>query len=121
MSLKGYRDVPYPLNSPEWASFKNFAVAYYQEAIEIAKKVMQEAGASPLSPYSTVSADTMFRFVLDKTLSPLVYLWEKWQLMSLDDKLKYATPEYKKELETIKAETQKVKDTVKKEKWANGN
>jgi len=41
MSLKGYRDVPYPLGTPEWASFKNYVVAYFKEAIEIAKKVAQ--------------------------------------------------------------------------------
>jgi len=114
MSLKGCRDVPYPLGTPEWASFKNYVVAYFKEAIEIAKKVAQETTSTgPWAPQTP----RLFDYVFDKAASPLVYLWEKWQLMSIDDKLKYATPEYAKELERIKAESQKVKDKVKDENW----
>jgi len=116
MSLKGYRDRPYPIDTPEWESFKQFAITYYKEAIEITKKVTQEAG-NISGPWAPTSADTIFRFVLDKTLSPLVYLWEKWQLMSLDDKLKYATLAFAKELQKFQAESQKVKDKVAEEKW----
>jgi len=111
MSLRGYRDRPYPLGTPEWESFQNFATAYYKDVIKIAGEV-----SGKLSP---PFGEKLWIEILRVVLSPLVYLWEKWQLMSLDDKLKYAAPEYKKELEKIKAESQKVKDKVKEEKWAN--
>jgi len=92
---KGY-SIPYPLGTEEWKSFRNYAQTYYKEAIEIAKECTQD-------PES-------YRTLLNATISPLVYLFEKWQLMSIEDKLKYATPEYKAELERMKAEAQQVKE-----------
>jgi len=97
MSLRGYQSVPYPLGTEEWNSFKNYVVAYYKEAVSIAAEVAK--GYEPV-----------YKAVLNVTLSPLVFLWEKWQIMSLDMKMKYATPEYKAELERIKTESQKIKE-----------
>jgi len=91
---KAYREVPYPLNSPEWESFKNYAKAYYREAMQIA------ADASG-GPYQH---EKIYMAILNATLSPLVFLWEKWQLMTSEARLPYATPEYKAKLEeNIKA------------------
>lgn len=106
MSLRGYRDVPYPLGSEEWRSFLNYASAYYKQAIHLTHEIAGNDADNPV-----------FRAILTAVSSPLVYLWEKWQLMSIDEKLKYATPDYQKQLEKIKTESQKVKDKVAEEKW----
>jgi len=97
---KGY-SVPYPLGTPEWESFKNYVKAYYKECMQIAA----DASGGGLTPNEKIHMA-----ILQATLSPLVYLWEKWQLMSIDEKLKYSTPEYKVELKRVKDEAQKVKE-----------
>jgi len=110
MSLRGYQQVPYPLGTPEWESFKNYAKAYYKEAIEIAiKTVVKEASPIPKGRWSSPPFTRIFELILDKTASPLVFLWEKWQLMGLDMRQPYATPEYKAEIERIRKETESVK------------
>jgi len=102
LSLRGYQNVPYPLNTPQWESFKNYAIAYYQEAAEIARSTAQNL---------SIERETIFRAVLMATVSPLVYLWEKWQLMTSEARLPYATDEYRKELE---ANIKKAKETTEK-------
>lgn len=86
---RAYQIVPYPLGTPEWESFKKFAVAYYTDAMQIA------ADASG----GLLQNEKIYMAVLQATLSPLVFLWEKWQLMTSEAKLPYATPEYKTVLE----------------------
>jgi len=100
---KAYREVPYPLGTAEWESFKNYAVAYYKEAIGI---------ASYLSSKHQGSTE-VFRSILNATLSPLVFLWEKWQLMTSEARLPYATPEYTAELEE---RIKRAKETTEKAK-----
>jgi len=94
--------VPYPLGTPQWTSFKNFAIEYYKEAYVIARD-----SAIQLS----MDRAEVFRYVLQATISPLVYLWEKWQLMTSEARLPYATDEYRKELE---ANIKKAKEITEK-------
>jgi len=104
---RGYQNVPYPLGTPEWESFKNYAKAYYKDAVHMV------ADMEPLlleKKITTGLLETSIKTILSAVISPLVFLWEKWQIMSLDNKLKYATPEYKEQLEKVKAEAQKVKE-----------
>jgi len=81
-----YQHVPYPLGTPEWASFKNYAREYYKDVILLAREVQS-------------TDETAYRAMLNAVMSPLVFLWEKWQLMTSEAKLPYATPEYKLILE----------------------
>jgi len=104
MSVRGYQDVPYPLGTPEWKSFKKYAKACYKDGKDLAEEVASPHGLTILKD------DATFRIVLTAVTSPLVFLWQKWQIMSLDAKMKYATPKYKVELEKIKAEAQKIKE-----------
>jgi len=46
-----------------------------------------------------VNRANLAEIILEKIASPLIYLWEKWQLLTAEEKLPYATPEYKKVLE----------------------
>ncbi|HID17377.1 TPA: hypothetical protein EYP26_03695 [Candidatus Bathyarchaeota archaeon] len=86
MSAHG-KEFKKPLGSPEWESFKNFAVASYKEAVEIAQR-------STINPAEQL-------VILEKAASPLVYLWREWAMMSLEEKLVYATEEYRRELEGL--------------------
>jgi hypothetical protein len=97
---KGYQKIPYPLGTEEWKSFLNFAKAFYREAVEIAKA-------------SSVDMES-YRALLNATVSPLVYVWEQWQIMPSDKKLAYATEEYKKTLEKIMQEAKKVAQQIGK-------
>ena len=36
---RGYQNVPYPLGTPEWESFKNYARIYYRETFELTAKM----------------------------------------------------------------------------------
>jgi len=97
---KAYQKTPYPLGTEEWKSFVNFAKAFYREAVEIAKA-------------SSVDVES-YRALLNATVSPLVYVWEQWQLMPSEKKMQYATGEYKKTLEKIMEEAKKVAEQIGK-------
>jgi len=98
MSLsRGYQKRPYPYKTEEWESFKNYAMQHYKDAIEIAYLVAQDVKRS-LDPTILTNPDYLFLKILDKTASPLVFIWEQWQLTSLKERLPYATENYKKQL-----------------------
>jgi hypothetical protein len=82
---RGFEKVPYPLGSEEWKSFLNFAKIYYKEAVQIAKE-------------SCIDQES-YRALLSATVSPLIYLWEQWQLLTSEKQMSYATEEYRKVLE----------------------
>jgi len=98
--------VPYPLGTEEWESFKNFAVEHYKNAIEIAKKSVEA---------TDINFDIrVFIEILSKTASPLVYLWEQWQLLNAEQRSKYATPSYLLKLKSIMKEVSDIKASAKK-------
>jgi hypothetical protein len=102
---RAYQKIPYPLGTEEWKSFLNFAKTYYKEAVQIAKECCIDLES--------------YRALLSATISPLVYIWEQWQIMTSDKKLPYATEEYKKFLEKIVQESQKIADQIGGEKGLN--
>jgi len=97
---RAFQKVPYPLGTEEWKSFLNFAKAFYREAVQIAKEACVDAES--------------YRALLNATVSPLVYVWEQWQLIPSDKKLPYATDEYKKQLEKWMEEAKKVAEQIGK-------
>ena len=97
---RAYQKVPYPLGTEEWKSFVNFARAVYREAVQIAKD-------------SCLDVES-YRALLNATVSPLVYVWEQWQLMTAEKKMPYATEEYKKRLERTMEESRKVAEQIGK-------
>jgi hypothetical protein len=97
---KGLSAVPYPIGSPEWQSFLNYVKVYYKEVIHLTHEIAGEDADSPI-----------FRAVLNSLSSPLVFLWEKWQLMSSEQRLAYATPEY---VTILKRQMGQVEETVKR-------
>jgi len=101
--LRGYQKVPYPLGTPEWESFKNFAVQHYKEAIQIAFR-------ASITDDPDIKAEQKWVFfeLLRIVSSPLVYLWEQWQLLTPSARLPYATPEYRQVLEKQIAEAKQV-------------
>jgi hypothetical protein len=82
---RGFEKVPYPLGSEEWKSFLNYAKAYYKEAVQLAKECSID--------------EPSYRALLSATVSPLVYVWEGWQLLTFEKQMSYATEEYRKVLE----------------------
>ena len=97
---RAYQKVPYPLGTEEWKSFVNFARAFYREAVEIAKA-------------SSVDVES-YRALLNATVSPLIYVWEQWQLMGSEKRLPYATEEYRKVLERHMGEAKKISEQIGK-------
>lgn len=103
--LRAYQNVPYPLGTPEWESFKNYAVAYYEEATFLVAELlvdMREECTKRKIGLTAPFVDAVVRNLLNVVIAPLVFLWEQWQLMSLDDKMKYATPKYETQLGRVK-------------------
>ncbi len=99
---RGLEKVPYPLGSEEWKSFINYAKAYYKEAIKLAIETFKESEVKidvPSENAAMEMAARAFQTLLTSLMSPLAYLWEKWQLMTSEQRMPYATPEYKKVLE----------------------
>ncbi|RLE49187.1 MAG: hypothetical protein DRJ18_00120 [Candidatus Methanomethylicota archaeon] len=95
--MRGYQKVPYPLDTPEWESFLKFAEKHYNEAVRIAVNVtLANCGAGSTT---TQLGQVVLRELLNKTCSPLVYLWEQWQLLTPSARLPYATKEYREILE----------------------
>jgi len=92
--MRGYQKVPYPLGTSEWESFKNFAVQHYKEAIQIAFR-------ASITEDPDIKAEQKWVFfeLLRIVSSPLVYLWEQWQLLTPSARLPYATKEYREILE----------------------
>jgi hypothetical protein len=105
---RGYREVPYPLGTEEWKSFLNYAKEYYKCAIDLASDVSSRH-------------EITYRAILSATVSPLVYLWEKWQLMSMEARLPYATPKYKKELEVKITEARRTAEKMHEKKGGNSD
>ena len=104
--MRGYQKVPYPLGSEEWESFKNFAVRQYKEGVELAVRTFEWLHVDfKLEPQEQIE---VLKAVLDKALSPLVYLWEQWQLLTPPARLPYATPEYRQVLEKQIAEAKQI-------------
>jgi hypothetical protein len=89
------------MGTPEWDSFKNYVKAYYQECMKIAADV---SGGFDQN-------ERIYMAVFNATLSPLVFLWEKWQLMKSEQRLPYATPEY---ATILKKQMSQVEETVKR-------
>jgi len=111
--LRGYQKVPYPLGTPEWESFLKFAEKHYNEAVRIAVNVtLANCGAGSTT---TQLGQVVLRELLNKTCSPLVYLWEQWQLLTPSARLPYATEEYRKELEKQIAEAKQIAEQLTSE------
>ena len=104
------RAVPYPLGTPEWASFKAYAIACYKEAIDIA----EQASRTREGQLNTLT----FQIILEKTASPLIYLWEKWQTLTAQQKLQFATPEYAEQLKQAMKEAEKALQQAKQKGFA---
>jgi len=118
---RGLQKNPKPLGTEEWQSFLNFAKAHYISAVDLATGVVVEKCGS----MSTITelGKIILQALLDKTCSPLVYIWEEWQILKPQEKLKYATPEYRAFLEKALAESEKVKEQIEQklgEKEASG-
>jgi hypothetical protein len=118
MSYKrGFEKVPYPLGTEEWKSFLNYAKTYYKEVIRFIIKLLNEMENEgyTLEVKNEQTAielgNRLFQTLLNATISPLVYVWENWQLLTSEAKLPYATPEYKTQLET---QIKQVQEIVKK-------
>ena len=104
--MRGYQKVPYPLGTPEWESFKRFAYQQYKDGLDIAICVYAWLRQDMrLEPDDQIEA---FKIVADKALSPLIYLWEQWQLLTPSARLPYATAEYRQVLEKQIAEAKQV-------------
>jgi hypothetical protein len=101
---RGLQKRPKPIGTAEWESFKKFAVAHYKDAIAIANESLHGLGVE--------RGMHTFLAILDKTASPLIYIWEEWQLLSNEQKLPYATPEYREFLEKAIAEAKKVAEKM---------
>jgi hypothetical protein len=119
-SSKSFSHVPYPIGTEEWKSFLNYAKAYYKEVYKVAVDLLDvELGinAQITGESAKELAYRYFQSILNAVMSPLVYLWEKWQLMTPEQKMTYATEDYKKQLQNIIAERdttmQKLKEQMK--------
>ena len=108
--MRGYQKVPYPLGTPEWESFKNFAVKQYREAVEIAVRVKKEMDG--FKQLKAIDKDCAFLELLKTVSSPLVYLWEQWQLLTPSKRLPYATKEYREILEKQIEEAKQIAEQV---------
>jgi len=101
--------IPYKFFSEEWKSFLNYAREHYIEAVVLSLETVKSA----LSPEEFRQyGDIAFKVLLDKTASPLVYIWESWQLLTSEDKLPYATPKYRKTLEQIIQKSKEVASQI---------
>ena len=105
--MRGYQKVPYPLGTPEWESFKNFAIKQYKEAIQIAFR-------ASITDDPDIKAEQKWVFfeLLRIVSSPLVYLWEQWQLLTPSARLPYATKEYREILEKQIEEAKQIAEQV---------
>lgn len=110
---RGLQKRPKPIGTEEWKSFLNFAKLHYKNAVELSVNVVVEK-CGPMSSITELGK-ILLSSLLDKTCSPLVYIWEEWQLLKPQDKLKYATEEYRKFLEKTLAESGKVKEQIEQE------
>jgi len=105
--MRGFQKVPYPLGTPEWESFKNFAIKQYKEAIQIAFR-------ASITDDPDIKAEQKWVFfeLLKIVSSPLVYLWEQWQLLTPSKRLPYATKEYREVLEKQIEEAKQIAEQV---------
>jgi len=106
------RKTPPPYGTEEWESFKNYAVHHYTQAIQISLRATQQT-AKDLA--GTIEPSYLFLKLLEKTASPLIYIWENWQILLVDQRLPFATPKYKKHLLQAKQQAK----TLTQEQYKN--
>jgi hypothetical protein len=75
--------VPWDEDTPNAKGFWNYVEEYYRECLSLANKIV-----FPKKYDSPVHWKAMLA-VFDKLASPLVYLWEAWEVLPPEKKAKY--------------------------------
>jgi len=83
------RVVPWNKDTADSRGFFRFAREHYREALKLAFEVAEEfCGSEKIDP-------CIVGMVFDKVASPLVYLYDAWEVLPSEDKAKY-DPEFKR-------------------------
>ncbi|MEM3506793.1 MAG: hypothetical protein QXT31_03980 [Candidatus Bathyarchaeia archaeon] len=94
------------VSKDEEESFWQFVETHFIKALDVMESIIKKA-----KPY--IYANTNLQSIIyDKLTTPLFYLKEEWDLMPLDEKEKYATANFKKELEKIKKEIKETQERI---------
>ena len=90
-----------------YETFLNYVKKHYLDMVKLATEIWSQC------PHQH---PRIFSAILEKLLSPAAYLWEKFDILPVEEKIKYATPKYQEKLEKLKQEAeQQAKQIFKKE------
>jgi len=99
-----------PINEDEFESFLNYVKTHYSRMVKLALEIYNE-----LPPEKPYRHPRTLATILEKLLSPVVYLYDKFDILPVEEKIKYATKNYKEKLEKLKQEAeQKAKQIFNK-------
>jgi len=75
--------VPWGKDTPDARGFFNYAKEHYERAFHFAFDLANKLGAT------RVGFNLATELVFDKVASPLVYLYEAWEVLAPEEKAKY--------------------------------
>ena len=93
--------VPWSKETPDAKGFFNYAKEHYETCIQLALEIAIKCGAS------RIGVNLIVRMVFDKLASPLVYLYEAWEVLNPEEKAKYSL-----EMAKIHEESKKLAEEV---------
>jgi len=84
MSRYRHLMVPWDQDTPDARGFFAYADQHYLRCITMAEKILRNAG------YDLSQETRLLAVILDKLTSPLVYLYETWEVLPPETKMKYS-------------------------------
>ena len=87
--------------------FKNYAHVQYEEAQKFAMAVYERAWGKIFHP-------EVYAIILDRVSSPLTYIWQAWDQLSLEDRAKWDPELRKRGLAEAQAISAKVRTILEK-------
>jgi hypothetical protein len=94
--------VPWDEDTPDAKGFWNYVRDHYSRCITLACEIAKEHWLG-----SDLRYETIFKAVFDKLASPLVYLYEAWNVMNPEKKAKYSP-----EMQKIHEESRKLAEKI---------